>query len=241
MEREWFCRYPWPTQITYDRGNEFIGQDFKDMVKIEYNVTGKPITVRNPQANAIAERIHKVIANIIRTFELQTNYLDEEDPWKGILSATAFAVQSTYHTTLQKSPGQLVFGQDMIFNIEHEANWEYIQKWKQQLIAKNNKAENADRIPHTYMSGDKVMLSIGTNNKYEQPYSGPHTILKVNTNGTVRLQMGAVADTVNIRRIDPYRDTSTSIHGGECSMQHAKSQRKDKQTDQKQKYMMKHM
>ena len=92
VEQEWFCRYPWPTQITYDRGNEFIGQDFKDMVKIEYNVTGKPITVRNPQANAIVERIHQVIANIIRTFELQTNYLDEEDPWKGILSVTAFAV-----------------------------------------------------------------------------------------------------------------------------------------------------
>ena len=59
----------------------------------------------------------QVIGNIIQTFELETNYLDEDDPWKGILSATAFAVWSTFHTTLQKSPGQLVFGRDMIFNI----------------------------------------------------------------------------------------------------------------------------
>jgi hypothetical protein len=27
-EEEWFSRYPWPTQVTYDRGTEFIGQEF---------------------------------------------------------------------------------------------------------------------------------------------------------------------------------------------------------------------
>ena len=95
-------------------------------------------------------------------------------------------------------------------------------------MKKNNKAENAKRIPHVYSQGDKVMLKIGTENKYEQPYSGPHTITKVNTNGTVRLQLGAVEDTVNIRRIDPYKDTSDTIYGGECSMRRSKTQRKSR-------------
>ena len=80
------------------------------MIKKDYGIKGKPITVRNPQANAIVERIHQVIGNIIQTFELENNYLDEENPWKGILSTTAFAVRSTFHTTLQITPGQLVFG-----------------------------------------------------------------------------------------------------------------------------------
>ena len=62
------------------------------MIREEYGIKAKPITARNPQANAIVERIHQVIGNIIRTFELEDNYLDEDDPWKGILSATAFAV-----------------------------------------------------------------------------------------------------------------------------------------------------
>ena len=57
-EREWFYRYPWPTQITYDRGNEFLGKEFQELVKNEYGITRKPITVRNPQANAIVERVH---------------------------------------------------------------------------------------------------------------------------------------------------------------------------------------
>jgi hypothetical protein len=145
-------------------------------------------------------------------------YLDEEDPWKGIISATAFAVRATYHTTLQKSPGQLVFGRDMIFNVKHVANWEYIRARKQNIIKNNNKRENAKRTPHTYRINDKVMLKIGNEHKYETPYKGTYTIQTFNTNGTVRLQMGAVIDTVNIRRLRPVRKKPGANRGGECSM-----------------------
>jgi transposase InsO family protein len=119
IKQEWFSRYPWPRQVTFDRGSKFIGQDFQKMIKEDYGVKAKPITVRNPKANAIVKRVHQVIGNIIRTFELENNYLDDNDPWKGILSATAFAVRSTFQTTLQNTPGQLVFGRDMILNIKH--------------------------------------------------------------------------------------------------------------------------
>ena len=199
VEQQWLSRHPWPAQVTFHRGSEFTGHDFQNMLKDDYGITRRPITVRNPQANAIVERIHQVIANIIRTFELQTNYLDEDDPWAGILAATAFAVHSTHHTTLQKTPGQLVFGCDMTFNIEHLANWEHICACKQKLIIKNNNNENAKCTPHIYKVGDKVMLKIGTENKCEQPFSGPHCILQVFANETVCLQMGAVSDSVNIR------------------------------------------
>ena len=87
------------------------------MVRQDYGVRKKMITVRNSQANAIVEQIYQAIVNMVCTFELETNYLDKVDPWKGVLAATAFAVRSTYHTTLKKMPGQLVFGCDMIFNI----------------------------------------------------------------------------------------------------------------------------
>jgi transposase InsO family protein len=75
-EQEWFSRYPWPAQITYDRGSDFIGADFQKMIKNDYGIKGKPITVRNPQANAIVERVHQTIGNIVRTFELENNYLE---------------------------------------------------------------------------------------------------------------------------------------------------------------------
>jgi len=151
--------------------------------------------------------------------------MDEANPWKGILSATAFAVRSTFHTTLKNTPGQLVFGRDMILNVKHEANWEYIRERKQKIIAKNNKAENAKRIPHQYKVGDKVLLKRGTENKYETPYKGPYTILKVNDNGTIRMQVNNVEDTYNIRRLTPYLGTEDIVHGGECSMRTARNKR----------------
>ena len=226
VEQEWLSRYPWPTQITFDRGSEFIGQDFQKMIKDDYGVKAKPITVRNPQANAIVERVHQVIGNIIRTFELESNYLDDDNPWKGILSATAFAVRSTFHTTLQNTPGQLVFGRDMILNIKHEANWEFIRDRKQKIIEKNNKAENAKRIPHKYTVGDKVLLKRGTENKYETPYQGPYAILKINENGTVRMKINRVEDTYNIRRLTPYIGPEDITHGGECSMRTSRVKRR---------------
>ena len=225
-EQEWFSRYPWPTQVTFDRGSEFIGKDFRKMIQNDYGIKAKPITVRNPQANAIVERVHQVLGNMVRTFELENTYLDENDPWKGILSATAFAIRSTYHTTLQKSPGQLVFGRDMMLNVQHKANWELIRKRKQQIIHKNNLQENSKRIPHTYQVGDQVWLAKGNEYKYETPSSGPHTILEVNDNGTVRMQVKSVTDTYNIRRLAPYVEPDTSNLGGECSMRMSRKRRK---------------
>ena len=120
-------------------------------------------------------------------------------------------------------PGQLVFGRDMIFNIQHVANWEFIRQNKQKRIDKNNIAENAKRQAHLYKKGDLVLLRRGTENKYESPYQGPFNILQVNDNGTVRLKVKAVEDTYNIRRLTPFTSPPTKAdtvdHGGECSMQ----------------------
>ncbi len=174
------------------------------MLKEDHGINRKPITVRKPQANDIVERIPQVLGNMIRSFELEDNCLDEEDPWKGLLTAAAFAVRSTVHATLKKTPGQLVFGRDMIFNMQHEADWEVIKQRKQELINKNNARENSKRIPHTHRVGDKVLLRRGTENKMEATWAGPYEVLQVNDNGTVKMTVKAVTDTFNIRRIKPF-------------------------------------
>ena len=57
----------------------------------------KPITTRNPQANAIVERAHQTIGNMIRTFELYDNdRIDDDDPWSGILATVMAAMRRTY-------------------------------------------------------------------------------------------------------------------------------------------------
>ena len=90
----------------------------------EFNLKVKATSVRNSQANTVIERLHQTTGNMIKTFQVfNRDDLDEEDPWTGILSAVMFAVQSTYHTTLEASPMQLVFGRDAIFPIFHQADW----------------------------------------------------------------------------------------------------------------------
>jgi hypothetical protein len=57
------CHY-----IIYDNGSEFK-LNFKYLC-ITYGIKHKPTTVKNPQANAILERLHQVLAQMLRTAEL---------------------------------------------------------------------------------------------------------------------------------------------------------------------------
>ena len=68
------------------------------------------ISVRNPQANAIVERVHQTIDNIICAFKIHQIDLDDENPWEGILSSTMVAIRSTVHTTTQNTPLQYLVG-----------------------------------------------------------------------------------------------------------------------------------
>ena len=204
VEQVWLSRYPWPQVINYDQGSEFIGHEFKTMVEKDYGIDTKGITVRNPQANAIIERVHQVLGNTIRTFDNEQRTINHQDPWTGILCAVAFAVRSTYHTTLKATPGQLVYGRDLIFNIQHEVDWRIINANKQRKIVKNNQLENLKRIAHDYKVNDQVLVERHDARKMERPYDGPYTITSIYTNGTVTIKKGSVYHRINIRRIQPY-------------------------------------
>ena len=69
VELAWLTRYPVPNKITVDRGKEFLVK-FKTMMANDYGIPCNSISVRNPQANAIVERVHQTIGNIIRTFKI---------------------------------------------------------------------------------------------------------------------------------------------------------------------------
>ena len=51
-------RYPWPLEIIYDRGGEFLGHEFKDSsIEDKYGTKNKPDSPGNIQVNATIERI----------------------------------------------------------------------------------------------------------------------------------------------------------------------------------------
>ena len=206
VELAWLTRYPIPNKVIMDRGNEFLAE-FREMIINDYGITVKQITSRNPQANAILERVHQTIGNILRTFKVQNMVLDDKNPWDGILASTMFALRATVHTTTQYTPAQLIFGRDLIINRRHEIDWETIRKRKQNLINKGNERENRNRISHTYKIGDKVLLKNAWKTKFNQDaYIGPYVITAVRNNGIVRARKGRVTDTFNIRNLTPYKE-----------------------------------
>jgi hypothetical protein len=97
----------------------------------DYGIKRRVILTQNLQANVIVERAHQMLGNLIRSFQLQDKpYYDLDDPWGGILVAIAFALRSTYLTTLQAMPGQLIFGRDMALNVQHLTDWTMIKAHK---------------------------------------------------------------------------------------------------------------
>ena len=208
LEQVWLTRYPWPTEIRMDRGSEFAAE-VSEAITEEYGIERKLITTRNPQSNAIIERIHQVVGDMIRTRDVRGK--DDIDPdfgWSGVLSAIRHAVRSIVHTTTRATPTQLVFGRDALLNVSFLADWQYIKERKQNLILQNNKRENKTRIDHTYKVGDQVMIDADPSRKLEGArFVGPYTVSQVYDNGTAKLTKattrGAVSQTWNIRNLRP--------------------------------------
>ena len=128
------------------------------MIENEYGINTNPASPQNPQANATKDIIQQVLGNLLRTIISQETYVDDADPFIGILAAADFAVRSTYHRWKGKIPGQLVFGMYIILPINHVADWRYIRQRKQTQINKYLDRENTTRIDYDYRVGDKVLI-----------------------------------------------------------------------------------
>jgi hypothetical protein len=99
-----------------------------------------PMTVKNPQSNAICKHMHQMIANISRI--LLHSQLPRKDQQAADLIDTAlamamYATRASIHHSLSISPGALAFQRDMILNIPLIADLELIRQRRQVIIDDN--------------------------------------------------------------------------------------------------------
>ena len=111
----WLCRYLRPKIVHCDNGTEFK-VIFKRLCN-NFGLDLKPTTAYNPTANRIVERVHQTLGNMLCMHKLEDKELDPQEPFYMYLGSVAWAIQSTYHTTVDATPGQVVFGWDMILLI----------------------------------------------------------------------------------------------------------------------------
>jgi hypothetical protein len=209
LENAWLSRYPRPVRCLFDQGGEFIGHDF---VRVLHNhgITPVPLTVKNPQSNAICERLHLTVGNVLRTlvhYESPNDINDVVLLVDTALQTAAYSARSVIHGTLKHSPGSLAFHRDMLFDIPLVADMEVIRTRRQVVVDERARLANRSRISHDYRVGDQVLIRATDPAKLDlRTQPNPFTITRVHTNGTVTVQRGPyVTERINVRRIVPFR------------------------------------
>jgi hypothetical protein len=156
VNRCWFCRYSRCRNIVYDNGSEFK-LHFETLCD-SYGLKHKPTSIKNPQANAILERVHQVLMAMVRTAELDMADTVEPSDVADFLTNAAWAICSSYHTVLKASPGAAIFGRDMLFDIPFLADWNKIGEYRQHQTYRNTARENESRVDWDYKLGKKVLI-----------------------------------------------------------------------------------
>ena len=212
----WLSRYPWPVQVIHDNGSKFIGHEFQDMLR-QFGITAKPTTVKNPQSNAIVERLHKTMADILCVMmhvsppnnkEETTNMIDNA------LSTVVHASRCSVNHTMNTSPGAILFNRDMMTNIPLISNLLAIGNRRQQLVDENVRRVNAKRIQHNYTIGNCVKFVNYNPNKLDSRTHRPYRIVRVFTNGTVRIQLATSYHNMSKRQSILERYFHTVNNGG---------------------------
>jgi transposase InsO family protein len=200
--QQWFRRYPRPSRVIFDAGSEFDNEWFQKILTTWY-VKPEPITVKNPRANAIVERMHRVLGDMIRCQLASTH--PKENVIEELTSAAAFGIRATVHGTTKYTPAQLVFNKDLILRTNMEANVELVRQRRMEAIQKNNQKENRRRIAYNYKVGDKVLILSNFMDPKLQLHRGPYRVLSFNkSNGTLHIKRNNYVEAINIRNVRPY-------------------------------------
>ena len=194
-----------PEACVHDNGGEFVGYEFQLLLE-QCGIRSRPTTSRNPTANAICERMHQTVGNILRTIlhgETVTAATAEAIVDEALATAM-HALRSSISRSLDlHSPGEIVFNRHMFLNLPVLADLHALHAKRSEIVLKNLEISNRRRIRHVYVAGERVLLT-NVESKLGNRAEGPFLITQVHTNGTVTIQRRPfVTERLNIRRLMP--------------------------------------
>jgi hypothetical protein len=158
--------------------------------------------VKNPQANAVCERMHQIVGNVLRTrlhsepprnITIAKEFVDE------LLSIAMHAMRAGIHTTLGSSHGSLVFNRGMFLNIPLIADWHAITLKQEHVINENLLHTNLERRRYDYAPQQCVLKKHWKPCKLDKRTSGPYRVVQTHVNGTVTIVLRpGVSERLNI-------------------------------------------
>ena len=201
-------RYPRPVRCVFDQGGEFIGHDFTRVLR-RHGIKAVPLTAKNPQANAVCERLHLTVRNVLRTmvhFNPPADIANAALLVDTALQTAAYSARTAMHGSLKHSPGSLAHHHDMLFDIPLIADMETVRQHRQQIVDAHAQLGNSTRVSHDYRVGERVLIHATDYGKLDlRTNANPLRITRVHVNGTVTVQRGPyVTERLSIRRLVPY-------------------------------------
>jgi len=211
----WLSRYPKPNRCISDNGGEFIGHEFQSLLA-HAGITHVKTTVKNPQSNAVCERMHATMGSMLRVLtnsdDAPTNIKEAEQAVDNALHSCIHALRCAINQAMRTSPGALVFHRDMMIDVPLLVDIDAIRGRKQQLIDNNLIRENKKRIDYNYEVGDRVWIKHYDPKKLEPRLHGPYRITRIYVNGTIDIELKpGVIQRYNIRKVVPYRHSEHAV------------------------------
>jgi hypothetical protein len=94
------------------------------------------------------EYLHQVLAQMIRTAELNMAETVNPNDVGVFLDNAAWVICSTYHTVFKASPGAAIFGCNMLFDIPFIADWNKKGDYKQCQTDLNMARKNSKQVDY---------------------------------------------------------------------------------------------
>jgi hypothetical protein len=209
----WLTRYPWPQRCIHDPGGEFTGPEFQTLLQ-NCHIRDVCTTAKNPQSNAVCERMHQTVGNVLRTLlhgEPPQNITKAKEYVDEALSIAMHAMRAGIHSTLGSSPGSLTYNRDMFLNIPLIADWHAITQRREHLINDNLIRENQKRRRYDYVPQQRVLKKNWKPRKLDERTSGPYRVIQTHVNGTLTIELRpGVSERINIRRVIPYKEPTAT-------------------------------
>ena len=169
-----------------------------------------PYNSKNPQSNAIVERLQQTLNTIISISLIQNPPTSFEEVssmvYRKCVSAQ-FAIRATRHSQHKFSPGEMAFGRHTRLPFSVQINWDDILRRKQGIVDKANIKENKGRRFHNYKVNDLILiLNKNFHRGRLEPTTlpkGPWRITQVHIIGSVSILRRNYIERMNIRRICP--------------------------------------
>jgi hypothetical protein len=123
-----------------------------------HNILSRCTTTKNPQANAICERMHQSVGNSLRVLKQwipPEGLNDAHALVDAVLANAMYATRASFHSGLKITPGALAFHRDMVMNIPLMSDLRLIQQNRQRLIDDRLIESNRKRFSYDYQPNQK--------------------------------------------------------------------------------------